>query len=50
MSKRSIKNDLKYLLLGRALSITEGPERLINEKEQKIKEIKNKLKKFQICL
>ena len=50
VKKKFKKKDLKYLSVGRALSITEGPERLINEKEQKIKDIKKKLIKFQKCL
>ena len=43
VKKKFKREDLKYMSLGRALSITEGPDRLIKEKEQKIKEIKIKM-------
>ena len=46
VKKKFKKTDLKYMSLGRALSITDGPERLINEKEEKIKEIKKKIEKI----
>ena len=38
--KKYKKKDLKYISIGRAISITHGPERLINEKDEKIREIK----------
>ena len=43
VKKKFKREDLKYMSLRRALSITEGPDRLIKEKEQKIKEIKIKM-------
>ena len=39
LKKQFNKRDLRYLSIGRALSIVEGPVRAKEEKEQKIKEI-----------
>ena len=44
--KKYKKKDLKYMSIGRALSITQGPERLTKERDEKIREIKLKINKI----
>ena len=44
--KKYKKKDLKYMSIGRALSIIQGPERLTKERDEKIREIKLKINKI----
>ena len=46
VKKKYKKRDLKFMSIGRALSIVEGPERLKTEKEKKVGEIKKKIEKI----
>ena len=43
MRKKFRRSDLKYLSLGRALSIIDGPTRTKDERDKKIKEIEEKI-------
>ena len=46
VKKKYKKRDLKFMSIGRALSIVEGPKRLKTEKEKKVGEIKKKIEKI----